>query len=96
MQDLSTDPLRQAVASGEFPRALVLWNQYVVRFAEALRQGEVTLGQWREVGEFVPWARRVALCARAYAHDQLNSLHVAARYGEPAPPPSPHIVQARL
>ena len=96
MPELSLDPIRQAVNTGEFPRALILWNAYAACFAEAMKQGKVTLGQWRETGEFVAWARLVALSTRAYAQDQLNSLHVTARYDEPAPPPRPRILQASL
>jgi hypothetical protein len=98
MPDLCLEPLRQAVASGEFPRALVLWNEYVARFAGALQRGEVTLGQWREVEDFVAWARNLALCSRAYAQDRLNSLHVTDRYSQyPCSQASlPSLIQARL
>ena len=92
----STVPLRAAVAAGEFARALILWDEYVAQFADALRQGRVTLGEWRETGEFVEWARLAALSARAFAQDQLQSLHVTAQYEEPAPPERPHLVQASV
>jgi hypothetical protein len=96
MQELSTDPIRQAVAAGEFPRALILWNEYVLLFADALKQGEVTLGQWRETGDLVAWARSAALTARAYAQDQLQSLHVTAQYEDQPPPARPHLVQTSI
>ena len=96
MTDLSTLPLREAISAGEFPRALALWNAHVTRFADAMQQGEVTLGQWRELGEFVTWARQAALTSRAYAHDQLQSLHVSNQYGEPTPPQRPRMIQTVL
>jgi hypothetical protein len=88
--------MRQAIASGEFPRALLLWNEYVSSFAEAARRREVGSAQWSEFNEFVAWARNMALCSRAYAQDRLNSLHVTSRYGEYAPAPRPSIVHARF
>ncbi len=96
LPDLSLSPMRDAITSGELPEALVLWNAYVPRFADAMQLGQVTLGQWRELGEFVAWARLAALTERAFAQDQLQSLHVTATYGDPAPPARPNLLQARL
>jgi hypothetical protein len=96
VQELSIDLIHQAVAAGEFPRALILWNDYVARFAVALNQGDVTLRQWRETGEFVAWARLAALSARAYAQDQLQSIHVTAQYECPDPLARPHLVQTSV
>jgi hypothetical protein len=94
--ELSTEQMRQAIAAGAFPRALLLWNEYVPRFAEALKRGELTLGQWRETGEFVEWARLAALGARAYAQDRLQSLHVTGQYSQVDPPTRPHLVQTSI
>jgi len=96
MIDALTSRIRGAVASGEYQRALLLWNEYSARLQEELRVGSLTSGRLAEMRELMEWSRRVMLCARAHAQDQLNSLHVAAEYGVAPAPQAPRIIQARF
>ena len=56
----------------------------------------VRSGRLAEMRGLMEWSRRVMLCARAHAQDQLNSLHVAAEYGVAPGPQAPRIIQARF
>ena len=78
-----TEPIRQAVASGEFQKAQLLWNGYAARLCEELRNGPVSEARLVEVRELVEWSRRVVLCARAHAQSRLDSMLVAQTYVHP-------------
>jgi hypothetical protein len=89
--------IRQAVASGEFEKALLLWNGYAEQLEEELREYRLSAAQFQEMGELVEWARSVVQCARAHDQDLLNSICAAGRYSDPpAPASEPHILQIRL
>jgi hypothetical protein len=94
MQHFPLESLRQAVNSGEFDRAQLLWNQYAGRLAEELSNGSLSEARLSEVRELVEWSRMVVLCARALMQDQLNSLHVATEYELGVPPPAHFLVEA--
>ena len=94
MPQLPLEPIRQAVNSGEFDRAQLLWNQCAAGLAEELRTGCLSAARLSEVRELVEWSRIVVLCARAHLLDQLNSLHVAGEYELPVPQPPHCIVEA--
>ena len=94
MQQLPLEPIRQAVNSGEFDRAQLLWNQCAAGLAEELSNGSLSAARLFEVRELVEWSRIVVLCERAHLRDQLNSLHVAGEYEHPVPPPTHCIVEA--
>jgi hypothetical protein len=84
-----TDPLRQAVAAGDFAMVLRLWDEYAASILEEIGRGVCTQARMAEAGEFLEWARRVVLCNRAQAQNQLNTIHAARQYGSsPTPPPS--------
>jgi hypothetical protein len=92
----TTDAIRQAVASGEFPLAERLWSNYMLRLMEELRRGALTEGHLREARELVDWSRLVVLCMRTRAQARLGSLHIAGAYGSAPPPNSPRVFQRRL
>lgn len=94
MPPLPLEPIRQAVISGEFDRAQLLWNQCAAGMAEDLRTGSLSAARLAEVRELVEWSRVVVLCARAHLLDQLNSLHVTSEYELPVPPPAHCLVEA--
>jgi hypothetical protein len=91
MDNLLTDRIRQAVASGEFHGALLLWNEYVARLQQKL--GRLSKTDIHEAAELVAWSREVLLCAGAHAQDYLNRLNVAGEYTNPPAPQKPRIVQ---
>ena len=88
--------IRQAVAAGEYERALRLWNDYTAQLRQDLRGGSLSRDEMEEVSRLVAWSREVALCARARVLDELNSLCVAARYGAPDFPEAPHLFRMNL
>jgi len=83
MENPLEDCIRQAVASGEFERARQLWEAYMLQLEAQVRQGSFTAIQLAQVRDLVEWSRGVALCARQHAQDRLNSLLIAAEYGNP-------------
>jgi hypothetical protein len=103
MQPLPLESIRQAVNSGEFGRAQLLWRECSAALAEELTNGHLTkarLAEVREllaeVRELMEWSRMVVLCARAHLQGRLNSLHVAREYEIPVPPRTHRIVEARF
>ena len=91
-----TPAIREAVASGEFERAQRLWTGYMAILSDEVRQGSFRESRLTEASELLEWSRRVVLCARAHAQDQLNSLHVAEQYGVPLSPQIPQLIQTRF
>ena len=75
-----TLPIREAVASGEFERALVLWGDCAARLQEELRDGSFNEARLMEARDLVESTRLETLCARAHAQDQLNLIHSAQQY----------------
>jgi hypothetical protein len=95
MDNQRTNPIRQAVASGEFHRAAMLWNEYVNETREEINRGTCTQARMAETAELVEWSRRVALCDRAHAQGQLTTIWVASQYG-PADLPQASYFRASL
>jgi hypothetical protein len=93
--DNRTDPIRQAVASGEFQRAALLWNEYAAGIREEIGRGTCTQARMAEAGELLEWSCGVALCERAHARSQLDTIWVASQYG-PADSPTPSCFRASL
>jgi hypothetical protein len=91
-----TERIRRAVASGEFQKALVLWNDYAGQLQEALEQRRLSEPQLKEMGELVEWSRTVVLCARAQGQSLLSSLCAAGKYSDPVPRNEPRIVRISL
>lgn len=96
MDNLPESRIREAVASGEFERAQQLWNAYMVQLEEQVRQGSFSASQIERVRDLMEWSRGVALCVRQHAQDRLNSLLVAAEYGNPPSAPARRIVQVSI
>ena len=96
MDDARTATIQQAVTTGEFQRALHLWNEYAAHLRQKLGSGSLAPEEMEEAGRLVAWSREVALCARARALDELNSLCVAARYGAPDLPVTPRLIRMNL
>jgi hypothetical protein len=92
-EDSSIRAIRQAVASGKYQRASLLWTDYVDRMKEELRGGSFSAERLAEVRGLVEWSRRVVLCARAHARDRLRRLQVAVEYEAPSSPRAPGIRQ---
>ena len=84
-----TGAMREAVASGDCQAALRLWDVYVAGIREEIARRECSPARLAEAREFLDWARRTVLCARAQAQTRLNAIHVARQYGAPpSRPPS--------
>ena len=101
MPPLPLESIRQAVNSGEFGRAQLLWRECSAALAEELTSGHLTKARLEEVRqllaevrELMEWSRMVVLCARVHLQDQLNSLHVAREYEVPVPPRTHRLVSA--
>jgi hypothetical protein len=77
-----TEPIRQAVASGEFQKAQLLWNGYAALLREELPKGSVSAARLAEVRELVEWSRRVVLCARAHAQSRLDLMRASMRVAQ--------------
>jgi hypothetical protein len=84
-----TDELRKAVATGEWPAVLRLWEVYAAGILAEIGRGTCTPGRMSEARQFLEWARRIALCARAQAQQRLDAIHAARQYDpQPAGPHS--------
>jgi hypothetical protein len=101
MQPLPLESIRQAVNSGEFGRAQLLWRECSEALAEELTNGHLTKARLEEVRELLAevrelmeWSRMVVLCVRAHLQDRLNSLHVAREYEIPVPARTHRLVEA--
>ena len=94
MQQLPLESIRQAVTSGEFDRAQLLWNHCVAGLATELGTGSLSAARLSEVRELVEWSRAVVLCERSHLLHQLNSLHVAGEYELGVPARAHRIVEA--
>jgi hypothetical protein len=91
------DRIREAVASDEFEKALVLWNEYTGRLQEELQQHRLTAARLQEMGGLVEWSSSVLISARQRARDLLGNLCAAGKYADAAPPRNePRIVQLNL
>ena len=75
--------IRKAVASGEFPKARLLWEEYGESFRAERKRGPLPLSRLAEARELAEWTRMAALCARARIQDRLNQIAVAQKYGWP-------------
>jgi hypothetical protein len=93
MDHLLTERIRQAVASGEFQSALLLWNDYVAALQQEVRRGRLSEADMQEAGKLVAWSREVLLCASAHAQDYLNRVNVAGEYTNALAPQTPRIVR---
>ena len=93
---VSLESVRQAVGSGEYCRAQLLWQECVAALAEDARLGRLTEARLAEVRELVEWSRAVVLCARVRLLERINTLHVAGEYEFAAPPSSGRLVEARF
>ncbi len=96
MQQLWLEPIRLAIASGEFELALRLWNDYAEGLAAALNEGRLSGDRLREVGEIVEWTRSVVLATRAHLSAQLNSLRVAEGYEPASSSATHHLLEASI
>lgn len=76
-----TDPIRQAIASGEFDWATVLWSSYVNEIIDEINRGTCTQACMEETTELLEWSRSVVLCDRAHGQNQLSTIWVASQYG---------------
>lgn len=84
-----TDDMRRAVAAGDWPAVLRLWEVYSADILEEIGRGACTPARMSEAREFLEWAKRVAWCARAQAQQRLDAIHAAKQYGpQPSPPRS--------
>ena len=82
-----TSEMRKAVAAGDWPAVLRLWEAYAAGILEEIGRGTCTRARLAEAREFLDWAQRVVLCSRAQAQNQLNRIHAAQQYCPQAAPP---------
>jgi hypothetical protein len=98
MQPLSLEPIREAISSGEFQRAQLLWGSSVAELTEEFESGCFSQARLAEIRELVEWSRTVFLCDRAHLQDQLRrlqaELRVASGYQCPDPALAPNFVVA--
>ena len=80
MSERATDEMRQAAAAGDWTAVLRLWEEYAAGIRQELTQGVCTGARLQEAREFLDWAGRVALCARAQDRQRLDTLHAAQQY----------------
>lgn len=88
------DAIQKAFASGEFTRAVRLWEAYAEKVREAVRThtaGESTLAEMRTL---IDQARLEVLSFRAHAADRLGGARAAAAY-EAVPAPIPGSLRTR-
>jgi len=83
--------IRRAVASGEFAKARLLWEEYAETFRADRKLGPLPLSRLAEARELAEWTRMAALCARARIQDRLNQIAVAQKYGWPHEQPRTRI-----
>jgi hypothetical protein len=76
-----TEGIRRAVAAGDWPAVLRLWEPYAAGILHEIRRGTCTHARMAEAGALLDWAKRFALCARAHAQNRLNTIHAAKQYG---------------
>ena len=76
-----TKPIREAIASGEFDRAMDLWNEFTTLLREEIGRGTCTQASMSETADLLAWSRGVVLCERAHAQSQLTTMWVASQYG---------------
>jgi hypothetical protein len=86
-----TDDMRKAVASGDWHAVSRLWDAYTAGILEEISFRTCTQARMSEAGEFLNWARRVALCARAQAQNRLNTIHAARQYDPRPSQPFPSV-----
>jgi hypothetical protein len=86
METGHTDEMRKAVASGDWPAVLRLWEAYAAGILDEIGRGTCPRARLAEAGEFLEWAKRVALCARSQAQTRLDRIYAARQYAPAAPP----------
>jgi hypothetical protein len=87
--DPRTEPIRRAVASGEFRKALALWQDHARQLRQEIRSGTFSKEKLAEARELVEWCRVTALCTRSHAQARLNQIAAARRYAPPPGRPAP-------
>jgi hypothetical protein len=95
MDNQRTDPIRQAVAAGEFQQAMLLWDEYATNLRAEIGRGACTHARMAEAAELVEWSRGVLLCDRAHAQGRLTTIWVASQY-DPPDAPSASCVRTNL
>jgi hypothetical protein len=90
-----TNQIRKAVVSADWPAALRLWEVYAAEIREEIGRGTCSQARMAEAREFLDWAGRVVLCARAQTQNRLNTIFVAKQYG-PSPSRPPSFLRASL
>jgi hypothetical protein len=83
--------IRDAVASGEFTKARLLWEEYGDTFRAARLRGPLPVDRLVEARELAEWTRMAALGARALIQDRLNQIAVAQKYGWPQKQPQTRV-----
>jgi len=73
-----THGIKQAIASGDYTKALDAWREYTAAMAAAGPTAE----SLAEAAELLAWARSRLIAARADIAERLRALHVAGRYGK--------------
>ena len=72
-----THRIKQAIASGDYTKALAFWREHTAAMAAA----GPTVASLAEAAELIAWARPQLTAARADVAERLRALHVAGRYG---------------
>ncbi len=80
--------IREAVASGDFEKARLLWIEYGERFRENAARGPISLKCMAEARDLAEWTRVTTMCARSFARDRLARISVSRRYSSAARQPA--------
>jgi hypothetical protein len=91
MSACHTGEMRTAVAAGEWPAVLRLWETYASGILEEVGRGTCTRVRMAEAREFLEWAKRMALCERAQNQRRLNAIHAVERYRQQPSAPAPSV-----
>jgi hypothetical protein len=75
--------IRQAVASGEFSKARLLWETYGQQFRADILRAPMPQARITEARELAEWTRMTALRSRARAQAKLNQIAVSQKYAWP-------------
>ena len=85
MRDSRTNPIRQAIASEEYERAMQLWTKLTVQVSKEIGDGTCTAATMSEVRDLVEWSRNVVACDLAHFQSQLTALWVESKYTQDTP-----------
>ena len=80
MRDGRANPIREAIASEEYERAMQLWTELTVQVSKEIIDGTCTAATMSEICDLVAWSRNIVACDLPHLQSQLTALWVGSRY----------------